>query len=108
MQGYANPGRGCKKNLWTAISSEPEPSTARQVIQYSYFVKNIYPDMKDYDIAKLITKQIVKIWQAVNPRLPLHYDYYIVKSADKLCFKKAKEINRKLLSSKQQQNLEEK
>lgn len=85
-----------------------EPPTLRQVIQYSYFLLNSHPDLKDYDIAKMIAKGVIEIWQAVNPRLPLYEEYYVVKLVDKMCFKKAKEINRKSLSKVKKQNLEEK
>jgi hypothetical protein len=43
----------------------------------------------------------------VNPRLPLYDDYYIVKKIDKACFQKTKKINRKTLSTVQQQNFQE-
>ncbi|KAK6178315.1 hypothetical protein SNE40_013114 [Patella caerulea] len=85
-----------------------EPPTLRQVIQYSYFVKNSQPGIKNYDISKMIAKVLIEIWRSVNPRLPLYDEYYIVKKVDKSCFKKAKEINRKSLSSLHEQNLEEK
>lgn len=88
--------------------NETEPPTHRQVIQYSYFLKNSYPDMKEYDISKRIAAHVIKIWNSVNPRLPLHDQYYVVKSVDRLCFKKAKQINRKCLSKMQMENMEEK
>jgi hypothetical protein len=85
-----------------------EPPTNRQVIQYSYFIKNSCPDIKEYDISKMIADDVVKIWSSVNPSLPLHDTYNVVKSVDRLCFKKAKEINRKCLSKVQVQNMEKK
>jgi len=85
-----------------------EPPTTRQVIQYSYFLQNSQPDAKDYEIAKLIAREVIEIWQQVNPRLPLYEEYYVVKLVDKVCFEKAKEINRKSLSTAQEQNLEDK
>src|SRR5881296_1009553 len=84
-----------------------ESPTLRQVIQYSYFLLNSHPDLKDYDIAKIIARDVIDIWQAVNPRLPLYEEYYVTKLVDKMCFKKAKEINRKSLSKVKEQNLEE-
>ena len=56
----------------------------------------------------MIAKEIIEIWQAVNPRLPLHSEYYVLKLIDKVCFKKVKAINRKSLSTKLTKNLEEK
>jgi len=88
--------------------NETEPPTLRQVIQYSYFLQNTNPKLKDYDISKIIAKDVMKIWNSVNPRLPLHDEYYVVKIVDRMCFKKAKEINRKYLSAIQVQNMEEK
>jgi hypothetical protein len=46
--------------------------------------------LKDYDIAKMIATDVIEIWQAVNPQLPLYKEYYIVKLIDKVCFKKSK------------------
>ena len=85
-----------------------EPPTLRQVIQYSYFLQNSHPDLKDYDIAKTIAKAVTGIWQAVNPRLPLYEEYYVIKLVDIVCFKKAKEINCKSLSTVKEQHMEEK
>ena len=56
-----------------------EPPTMRQIIQYSYYVKNSNPELKNYDISKLITKDIIQIWRSMNPRLPLYEEYYIIK-----------------------------
>lgn len=84
-----------------------EPPTLRQVIQYSYFVKNSNPDLNDYDVSKLIAKDVIEVWRSVNPRLPLYDEYYIVKKVDKACFQKTKKINWKTLSTAQQQNFEE-
>ena len=91
-----------------SILNKTEPPTNRQVIQYSYFLQNSHPDLKDYDISKVIAKDVIEIWQAVNPRLPLYEDYYVVKMVDRVCFKKAKEINRKSRTTAREQNLEEK
>lgn len=72
-----------------------EPPTLRKVIQYSYFLANSNPRMRTYDISKLIAKEIISIWQVANPRLPLLREYYIGQKVDRLCFKAAKQINRK-------------
>jgi hypothetical protein len=72
--------------LWIKQSLLP----FRQVIQYSYFLQNSRSDLKDYDIAKMIATDVIEIWQAVNPQLPLYKEYYIVKLIDKVCFKKSK------------------
>ena len=88
--------------------NKTEPQTFRQVIQYSYFLTNSHPNMTYYTIAKIIAKEIIEIWQAVNLRLPLHSEYYMLKLIDKVCFKKVKAVNRKSLSIKQSKNLEEK
>lgn len=88
--------------------NETEPPTLRQIIQYSYFLKNSHPNLKEYDLAKILADDVIKIWKIVNPRLPLHDKYYVVKLVDRMCFKKAKEINRKSLSTVQMQNMEEK
>ena len=85
-----------------------EPPTLRQVIQYSYFLQNSHPQLKDSDISKIISKDLIEIWQAVNPRLPLFEKYYVIKLVDRFCFKKAKELNRKSLSTIQEHNMEEK
>ena len=85
-----------------------EPPTTRQVIQYSYFLKNSQPCLKEYDIAKVIADDVIEIWKAVNPRLPLYDKYYIVKLVNKACFKKAKKINWKSLASAQALHLERK
>ena len=88
--------------------NKTEPPTLRQLIQYSYFLRNSQPDMSDYAIAKLITKDVIAIWQAVNPRLPIHSEYYILKQVNTSCFMKAKAVNRKSLSTRQIKNLQEK
>ena len=41
------------------------------------------------------------IWKAVNPRLPLLNEITILKKVNILCFKKAKQINRKSLPTAQ-------
>ena len=91
-----------------SILNTTKPPTHLQFIQYSYFLQNSHTDLKDYDISKVIAKDVIEIWQAVNPRLPLYEDYYVVQLVDRVCFKKAKYINRKSLSTAQEQNLEEK
>lgn len=55
--------------------NDTEPPTLRQVIQFSYFFKNSHPYLKDYDIAKIIANDVIKIQNSVNPLLPLHDKY---------------------------------
>ena len=38
-----------------------EPPTLQQVIQFSYFLENSYPHLKNYEISKLIAKEIISI-----------------------------------------------
>ena len=73
-----------------------EPPTCRQIIQYSYFLMNTYPHFF-FCISKLIAKDVIDIWKAVNPRLPLLKDFSVVNKVKSLCFQKAKQINRKYL-----------
>lgn len=84
-----------------------EPPTLRKVIQYSYFLANSNPRMRTYDISKLIAKEIISIWQAANPRLPLLREYYIGQKVDRLCFKAAKQINRKSFPASKRKRIEE-
>ena len=72
-----------------------EPPTLQQVIQFSYFLENSF---KNYEISKLIAQEIIRIWQSVNPQLPLLREYYIGQKVDMLCFKRAKQIDRKSLA----------
>ncbi len=48
-----------------------EPWTCQKIIQYSYFLMNTYPHRSCLGISKLIAKDVIDIWKAVNPRLPL-------------------------------------
>ena len=48
-----------------------EPPILRQIIQNSYFLMNTYPNLSCFGISKLIAKEVIDIWKAVNPRLPL-------------------------------------
>ena len=70
-----------------------EPPTKRQIIQYSYHLKNIDHKMKDWAIAKLIRDEVVGIWTKINSNLPLKENYYISKMVHRLCFEKAKGKN---------------
>lgn len=60
-----------------------------------------------YDIAKMIADDVVKIWNYVNSRLPLHDKYCVVKLVDQMYFKIAREINWKCLTTVQVQNMED-
>nr|XP_047128271.1 uncharacterized protein LOC124808992 [Hydra vulgaris] len=54
----------------------------------------------------MIALNVIKIWQTVNPKLPLYEHYYVVKLINKLCFMKAQQINQKSLSKVKRNNLE--
>ena len=75
--------------------NKTEPPTLRQIIQYSYFLKNTYPHLSCFGISKLIAKEVIDILQAVNPRLTLLKEISFVKKVKILCFQKVKQINRK-------------
>ena len=51
--------------------NKTEPRASQQIIQYSYFLMNNYPHLSCLGISKLIAKDVIDIWKAVNPRLPL-------------------------------------
>ena len=55
-----------------------EPPTCGQIIQYSYFLINTYPLLACFGISKLIAKDVIDIWKAVNPRLPLLKEISVV------------------------------
>ena len=78
-----------------------EPPTLRQIIQYSCFLMNTYPHLSCFSISKLIAKEVIDIWQAVNPRLPLLKEISVVSKVKILCFQKARQINRKHLPAAQ-------
>ena len=78
-----------------------EPPTCRQIIQYRYFLMNTYPHLSCFGISKLIAKEVIDIWKAVNPRLPLLKEISVVNKVKILCFQKVKQINRKHLSAAQ-------
>lgn len=82
-----------------SMLDKTEPPTYRQVIQHSYFLENIHPTSSKFALSKLIAGDIIDIWKAVNPRLPLLTELYIVNKLQNICFKKVKQINRKSLSS---------
>ena len=77
--------------------NKTEPPIYRQIIQYSYYLINTYPHLSNFGISKLIAKEVMDIWKAVNPRLPLLNEITILKMVNILYFKKAKQINRKSL-----------
>ena len=78
-----------------------EPRTCQQIIQYSYFLMNTYPHLSCSGISKLIAKDVIDIWKAVNPRLPLLKEISVVNKVKILCFQKAKQISKKHLPAAQ-------
>ena len=78
-----------------------EPPTCRQIIQYSYFLMNTYPHLSCLGISKLIAKDVIDIWKAVNPRLALLKEISVFNKVKILCFQKAKQISRKHLPAAQ-------
>ena len=65
------------------------PPTYQQIIQYSYFLMNTYPHLSCFGISKLIAKDLMDIWKAVNPHLPLLKEISVVNKVKILCFQKA-------------------
>ena len=57
---------------------QTEQRTCRQIIEYSYFLMNAYPHLSCFGISKLIAKDVIDIWKAVNPRLPLLKEISVV------------------------------
>ena len=57
---------------------------------------NTYPHLSCFGISKLIANDVIDIWKAVNPRLPLLKEINVVNKV-KICFQKAKQISRKHL-----------
>ena len=51
---------------------------------------NNYPHFCCLGISKLIAKEVIDIWKAVNPRLPLLKEISVVNKVKILCFQKAK------------------
>ena len=78
-----------------------EPPTCGQIIQYSYFLMNTYAHLSCFGISKLIAKDVIDIWKAVNPRLSLLKEIGVVNKVKILYFQKAKQINRKHLPAAQ-------
>ena len=62
---------------------------------------NTYLHLSCFGISKLIAKEVIDIWQAVNPRLPLSKEISVVNKVKIQCFQKAKQINRKHLPAAQ-------
>ena len=58
---------------------------------------NTNPHHSCFGISKLIAKDLIDIWKAVNPHLPLLKEISVVNKVKILCFQKAKQINRKHL-----------
>ncbi len=52
-------------------------------------------------ISELIATDVIDIWKAVNPRLPLLKEISVVNKMKILCFQKAKQISRKHLPAAQ-------
>ena len=77
--------------------NKTESPIYRQIIQYSYYLINTYPHLSNFAISKLIAKEVMDIWKAVNPSLPLLNEITILKKVNILRFKRAKQINRKFL-----------
>ena len=62
---------------------------------------NTYSHLSCFGISKLIAKEVIDIWKAVNPRLSLLKEIIVVNKVKILCFQKAKQINRKHLPAAQ-------
>ena len=62
---------------------------------------NTYPHLSCFGISKLIGKDVIDIWMAVNPCLPLLKEISVVNKVKILCFQKAKQISRKHLPAAQ-------
>ena len=62
---------------------------------------NTYPHLSCLGISKLLAKDVIDIWKAVNPRLPLLKEISVVNKVKILCFQKAKQISRKHLPAAQ-------
>ena len=69
--------------------------------RYRYFFMNTYPHFSCLGISKLIAEDVIDIWKAVNPRLPLLKEISVVNKVRILCFQKAKQISRKHLPAAQ-------
>ena len=62
---------------------------------------NTYPHLSCLGISKLIAKDVIDIWKAVNPRLPLLKEISVVNKVKIVCFQKAKQISRKQIPAAQ-------
>ena len=62
---------------------------------------NTYPHRSCLGISKLIAKDVIDIWKAVNPCLLLLKEISVVNKVKILCFQKAKQISRKHLPAGQ-------
>ena len=67
-----------------------EPPTLWQIIQYSYVLMNTYPHLYCLGFSKLIAKDVIDIWKAVNPRLPFLKEISVIYKVKILCFQKRK------------------
>ena len=62
---------------------------------------NTYSHLSCLGISKLIANDVIDIWKAVNPRLPLLKEISAVNKVKILCFQKAKQKSRKHLPAAQ-------
>ena len=69
--------------------------------RYSHFLMYTYPHRSCSGISKLIAKDVIDIWKAVNPHLSLLKEISVVNKVKILCFQKAKQISRKHLPAAQ-------
>ena len=65
-----------------------EQRTCGQIIQYCYFLMNIYPHLSCLGISKLIAKDVIDIWKAVNPSLPLLKEISVVNKVKFYAFRR--------------------
>ena len=57
-----------------------------------FFNEHLSPPLSCLGISKLLAKDVIDIWKAVNPRLPLLKEISVVNKVKILCFQKAKQI----------------
>ena len=69
---------------------------------------NTYPHLSCLGISKLIAKDVIDVWKAVNPHLPLLKEISVVNKVKILGFQKAKQISRKHLPAGQRKFWKEK
>ena len=54
----------------TCELAKTKSSTNRQLLQYYCYIKNSQPQSSIRDITLLISRELVQIWQSINPPLP--------------------------------------